>query len=137
MAMGIKKIIAMKKDINTRPDIELLMNTFYSRLLADENINYIFTEVAKIDMQTHMPILADFWESILLNKNIYYNSTMKIHMDLNEKAPLTKIHFDTWLKHFNNTVDELFQGDIALLAKQRATSIATVMQIKIVQNKKP
>ena len=126
-----------KKDITTREDIELLMNTFYSRLLADESINYIFTDVARINMQTHMPILADFWESILLNKNVYQNNTMKIHMDLNEKAPLTKTHFDTWLNHFNTTVDELFEGNIALLAKQRARSVATIMQIKIAQNKKP
>ena len=127
----------VKKDIDTREDIELLMITFYNRLLADENINYIFTDVAKINMKTHIPIIADFWESILLNKNVYYNNTMKIHMDLNEKAPLIKTHFDTWLKHFNNTVDELFEGNIAILAKQRGKSIATVMQIKIMQNKKP
>lgn len=127
----------VKRDIDTREDIELLMITFYNRLLADENINYIFTDVAKINMKTHIPIIADFWESILLNKNVYYNNTMKIHMDLNEKAPLIKTHFDTWLKHFNNTVDELFEGNIAILAKQRSKSIATVMQIKIMQNKKP
>ena len=127
----------IKTDITTREDIELLMNTFYNRLLADENINYIFTDVAKIDMKTHIPIIVDFWESVLLHKNIYHNNTMKIHMDLNEKVPLTKIHFDTWLKHFTNTVDEFFEGNIALLAKQRAKSVATVMQIKIAQDKKP
>ncbi|MEO5782197.1 MAG: group III truncated hemoglobin [Ginsengibacter sp.] len=126
----------VKTDIATREDIELLMNTFYNRLLNDENINYIFTDVAQIDMKTHIPI-ADFWESVLLNKNVYYNNTMKIHMDLNEKTPLTKIHFEIWLKHFTNTVDELFEGNIALLAKQRAKSVATVMQIKIALNKKP
>ena len=125
------------KDITDRADIELLMNTFYGRLLADENINYIFTDVAKIDMKTHMPILADFWESVLLNKNVYHSNAMKIHMELNDKTPLTKTHFDIWLQHFNTTVDELFEGDVALLAKQRAKSVATLMQIKIVQNKKP
>ncbi|HEY8688439.1 MAG TPA: group III truncated hemoglobin [Chitinophagaceae bacterium] len=125
------------KDITDRTDIELLMNTFYRRLLADENINYIFTDVAKIDMKTHIPVIANFWESVLLNKNVYHNNAMKIHMDLNDKTSLTKMHFDIWLQHFNTTVDELFEGDIALLAKQRAKSVATVMQIKIAQNKKP
>ena len=125
------------KDITDRTDIELLMNTFYGRLLADENINYIFTDVAKIDMKTHIPVIANFWESVLLNKNVYHNNAMKIHMDLNDKTSLTKMHFDIWLQHFNTTVDELFEGDIALLAKQRAKSVATVMQIKIAQNKKP
>jgi hemoglobin len=35
--------------------------------------------------------------------------------------------------YFNNTVDELFEGEKAFIAKERAQSIATVMQIKLVQ----
>ena len=126
-----------KRDIETRKDIELLMHIFYERLLADESISYIFTDVAKLDIKTHIPVIADFWESVLLNKNVYHNNAMKIHMDLNDKTPLSKEHFTVWLTHFNSTVDELFEGDIALLAKQRAKSVATLMEIKIVQNKKP
>ena len=126
----------MKKDIATREDIELLMNTFYERLLADEAISYIFTDVVKVDIKTHIPVIADFWESVLLNKNIYHNNTMKIHLDLNDKSALTKKHFDVWLKYFTTTVDELFEGNIALRAKQRATSVATIMQIKIAQKSK-
>ena len=127
----------MKRDIATREDIELLMNSFYERLLADERISYIFTDVAKLDIKTHIPVIADFWESVLLNKNVYHNNAMKIHMDLNEKTPLTKEHFNVWLIHFTETVDELFEGSVALLAKQRARSVATLMEIKIAQNKKP
>lgn len=126
----------MRKDITTREDIELLMNNFYEKLLSDEAIGYIFTAVAKLDIKTHIPVIADFWESILLNKNVYHNNTMKIHLDLNDKTPLLRSHFDVWLKHFTATVDELFEGSIALLAKQRATSVATVMQIKIAQQNK-
>jgi hemoglobin len=61
---------------------------------------------------------------------------MKIHLDLNNKTPLTKDHFDTWLKHFTTVVDELFEGSVAILAKQRARSVATLMQIKITQENK-
>ena len=50
----------MKKDIASREDIELLMNTFYSRLLSDERINYIFTDVAKIDIEKHLPVIVGF-----------------------------------------------------------------------------
>ena len=126
----------MKNDITTREDIELLMNNFYEKLLSDEAISYIFTDVAKLDIKTHIPVIADFWESVLLNKNVYHNNTMKIHLDLNDKTPLLSSHFDVWLKHFTATVDELFEGNIALLAKQRATSVATVMKIKIAQKSK-
>lgn len=123
----------MKQDINNRVAIDLLVKNFYEKLLSDNSISYIFTEVAKIKIEEHLPVIADFWESILLNKNVYRNNTMKIHLDLNKKIALEKSHFDTWLKYFTKTVDELFEGDTAMLAKQRAASIATVMQIKMIE----
>jgi hemoglobin len=46
---------------------------------------------------------------------------------------LKKQHFETWLRYFKETVDEYFEGEIAFIAKERATSIATVMKIKISQ----
>jgi len=121
------------KDITTREDIELLMKIFYKKLLDDNSISYVFTEVARINIETHIPVITDFWESILLHKNVYHNNTMKIHMDLNVKSPLSSQLFNIWLSHFNNTLDELFNGKVAELARQRALSIATVMQIKIAQ----
>ena len=121
----------MKKDIDNREDIDLLMNVFYGKLLKDDSINYIFTDVIKINIKTHIPVIADFWESLLFNRNIYHNNPMKIHLDIQNKTPLLKHHFDTWLGYFNSTVDQLFEGSVALKAKERALSIATVMQIKI------
>ena len=55
----------MKVDITNRPDIDRLMNAFYSRALTDETIGYIFTDVAKLDLEHHLPIIGDFWESLL------------------------------------------------------------------------
>ena len=54
-------------------------------------------------------------------------------MALHQKSPLQKNHFETWLNYFNETTDDLFEGEIAFLAKERAKSIATVMQIKTIQ----
>ncbi len=123
----------MKKDITDRQDIDLLMHVFYKRLLANNTISYIFTDVVKLNMETHLPIIADFWESILLYKNVYHNNPIKIHLDMNRKTPLLQHHFDTWVSNFNESIDELFEGPVATLAKERALSIATVMQIKIAQ----
>ena len=55
------------------------------------------------------------------------------HLVLHQQSPLTKQHFVTWLRYFKESVDELFEGEKAFQAKERATSIATVMQIKISQ----
>ena len=57
---------------------------------------------------------------------------MAQHQQLHQKSARSKAHFDHWLALFTGTVDQLFEGERAELTKQRATSIATVMQIKII-----
>ena len=123
----------MKKDIANRDDILELLTQFYSKLLADQSISYLFTDVAKIDLHHHLDTLVNFWDSVLFQTDTYRKNAMQPHLILHQKSPLQKHHFETWLKYFNETVDELFEGDKAFLAKERALSIATVMQIKISQ----
>ena len=119
------------KDIETRADLEVLLREFYKRLLADDSINYIFTDVAKMDLEEHLPIITSFWELSLFHTGDYRNNPMKIHMDLNNKEKLTEEHFNTWLSHFYSTVDSLFSGANAEKIKTRALSIATIMKIKL------
>lgn len=123
----------MKQDISNRTDIDELLRAFYDRLLADHSINYIFNDVMKVDMKAHLPVIGDFWETILLDANTYRKNVMRLHLDMNNQTPLLKHHFATWLHHFNSTVDEMFEGPIAFRAKERALSIATMMQVKIAQ----
>lgn len=122
------------KDIENREDIELLVDSFYKKVVHDEVIGFIFNELANIDWEKHMPIMYNFWETTLFHKAIYKGNPMKVHVDLNKKVVLKKEHFDQWLSMFNATVNELFVGEKAELAKTRALSIATVMQIKIHQD---
>jgi hemoglobin len=123
----------MKKDIESRDDLMQLMRSFYTKLLADESISYLFTDVAKIDLEHHLPVLVDFWDSVIFGSDTYHKNAMQPHLVLHGKSPLTKGHFATWLGYFKQSVDELFEGDNAFLIKQRADSVATVMQIKINQ----
>lgn len=118
-------------DICTRADIELLVDQFYKKVINDEVIGFFFTQVVKLDWDHHIPTMYDFWESNLLGNPTYKGNPMAIHKHLNEKHNLSKVHFDRWLELFHDTVDELFTGEKAELAKSRATSIATLIQIKI------
>src|SRR5688572_740204 len=118
-------------DIKTRTDLEVFTRAFYNRLLADDSISYIFTDVAKIDLEEHLPTITDFWELSLFHTGNYRNNTMQVHMQLNEKEQLTSQHFDVWLAHFYATVDDLFAGLNAEKIKTRALSIATIMKIKV------
>jgi hemoglobin len=125
----------MKRDIETRDDLMLLMKKFYEKLLADHSISYFFTDVAKIDILHHLPVLVDFWDMVLFQSDTYRKNAMQLHMQLHQQSPFTNHHFSTWLTYFTQTVDELFEGEKAFMAKERATSIATVMQVKIAQTK--
>ncbi|NOT91183.1 MAG: group III truncated hemoglobin [Ferruginibacter sp.] len=121
----------MKKDITSRADIEKLIIDFYEKVKLDKTIGFIFTEVVPINWAHHIPVIVDFWESILLDNPVYKKNAMEVHYDLNKKVPLQKEHFDSWLHLFISTVDELFEGKIAALAKTRAKSIGHLMLFKM------
>lgn len=101
----------MKHDIQTRDDLFLLVKTFYEKLFADELLQTIFIDVAKIKLEEHLPILVDFWDSILLDGDSYRRNQMEKHTELNKKFRLEKQHFDQWIFLWNQTIDELFIGE--------------------------
>lgn len=126
----------MKADINSRADIEKMVLQFYEKVKADETIGFIFTEVVHMNWEKHIPLIVDFWETILLDNPVYTKNAMEVHYDLNKKIPLQKEHFTSWVYLFTSTVDDLFEGKIAALAKTRARSIAAVMLFKMENSKK-
>lgn len=111
------------KDIETKTDIELMMNSFYQRLLQLEDMKEVF---ANIDIQKHLPHIVHFWSFVLLDEPGYKTNVFEKHINLPIKAP----QFDTWLKIFTGTVDDLFAGEKADLAKQRATVLAFTFKSK-------
>jgi hemoglobin len=123
------------QDIQTQDDLYLLVSEFYKKLLTDESINYIFTDVVKIHLEEHLPILVTFWSQAILGTGGYTKNLTQIHLDVNVKEHLTPELFKIWLHHFYTSVDEHFKGDNSEKIKTQALSIATVMQIKIAQQK--
>lgn len=120
-----------KRDISNRKDIEDLLIQFYGAVKKDPTIGIIFTEVVKMDWEHHIPLIADFWETILLDNPVYKQNAMEAHYRLHEKYPLRKEHFDAWLQLFFKTVDEKFSGPVSDLAKKRAEGIADLMLLKM------
>jgi len=116
----------MKHDIENRADIDLLMREFYSEAMADDLIGYIFTDIAKLDLDVHLPIIGDFWESMLFQTGVYAKhkrNPLQVHAELDERSPLEFEHFERWLEIFRRKVDENFEGENALYIKERANAI--------------
>lgn len=118
------------KDITSREDIELLIGRFYERMMDDPIIGFFFTYYAKIDLKSHLPVISDFWETVLFQKPVYEGGAqaMNVHLDLNKKVRFKNQHFTRWLFLFHRTLDELFEGPTALKAKERSASIAELMK---------
>lgn len=117
-------------DINDRADIDRLMDTFYARAMDDQVLGYIFKDVARLDLKHHLPIIGDFWETMLFRNGDYQRhqrNPIAVHEELDAKTPLLPKHFDRWLEIFGKSVDDLFHGERAELVKSRAAQIAQRM----------
>ncbi|MEO5581261.1 MAG: group III truncated hemoglobin [Saprospiraceae bacterium] len=120
-----------KKDIQSRTDIIFLIDQFYDKIKQNHLLRPVFVDIAQINFDHHMPILYDFWCTLLIGEMSYTRNAMDAHLQLNQKIPLTKPYFDEWLKLFSETVHEYFDGDKATEAITRAKSIAGLMLFKI------
>lgn len=119
------------KDLENRNDIADVVNRFYEKVKTDDLISFFFTDVVPVDWEKHLPVMYDFWEQVVFGTGPYNGNPVKIHTDLSRKSPISHLHFNRWTELFISTVDDLFEGENAERMKQRAISIATVMQIKI------
>lgn len=124
----------MKKDLANRADIENLVNTFYDKVKGDDILGPIFNVQIPVNWQVHLPVMYKFWENAIFYTGGYTCNPMTLHAHIHKKIGLEAKQFERWLKLFNETTDELFEGEKAELAKQRALSIAQVMQQKILNS---
>jgi hemoglobin len=108
-----------------------LVRAFYGRALADPIIGFLFTDVAKLDLEEHVPRITNFWDTILLGAHSYGGGAFRPHIELHLKVPLTRGHFDRWLFLWAMTVDELFEGERAELAKSHAVRVATAFESRL------
>lgn len=118
---------SLKKDIKSLQDIKVLVNKFYEKVNKDDLLGWIFNDLSKVDWKTHLPVMYDFWSSILFGTKAYKGQPFDVHLYL----PVDKKHFDRWVKLFEQTVDENFFGPVADEAKLRANTISEIFQYKI------
>ena len=118
-------------DIETREDCERLVRAFYGRALTDPVIGWLFTDIARLDLDAHVPRIASFWETILLGAHSYGGGAFAPHAALNARARLRAGHFERWLWLWQQTVDKLYEGERAQLAKAHAVRVATAFHERL------
>ena len=117
----------MKNDIKDITDIQLLVNTFYSKIREDQLLKDIFNNKIENRWPEHLQKMYSFWQTVLLEEHTYYGSPFLPHA----KLPVDLVHFEKWLSLFNTTVDNLFEGERAEKAKWQGQRMAELFHSKI------
>lgn len=99
--------------------------------MTDDHIGYLFTDVARLDLEAHLPQIGNFWEQILLQRPVYVGHPIAAHVPLHRAATMQASHFQRWFEIWAAAVDELFEGPTATTAKRRAAVIAETMQYRL------
>ncbi|WP_207207086.1 group III truncated hemoglobin [Agromyces binzhouensis] len=119
------------RELRDRDDVARLVREFYRRAFADPLIGPIFTEVARMDLEHHLPIMCDFWETVVFQAGTYRRNALALHEAVNRRAPLGAEEFSRWLDLWTATVDDLFEGEAAERAKVQARRIASSMRRRL------
>jgi hemoglobin len=126
----------LKTDIKGRLDIVILVDTFYRKVLKDRVLSNIFKELSASNFTYHLPVMYDFWENIILRTGSYEGNPMHLHRNINHLTPLNEGHFKRWDKLFLRTIDELYEGPKATIAKKQGLSISLILREKLLGNQK-
>lgn len=118
-------------DLDSPEHIRAFIEAFYRRLLADPVLGPIFTQVAEIDLERHLPLICAYWEKLLLGGRDYRRHTMDIHRELHARRPLQQRDFERWLHLFETTLDAGFGGPRTEQARRTARQIAANMAVAL------
>lgn len=122
------------KPIENRNDIQLLVNTFYTKIREDALLGPIFNSHLNQDQwKEHLIKLTDFWETNLFGIPKFKGSPTQKHImvDKNLKHTIDQNHFGQWINLWFETIDELFDGEYAEKAKNAARKMATGQYVAI------
>ncbi len=126
----------MKKEIENRDDVFLLVHTFYAKIRDDALLGPIFNKHIK-DWPQHESRLTDFWETNLFFVNKFKGNPMLKHrmVDAASNHAINEMHFGVWLNHWFQTLDSLFVGEKANIAKNRARNMGTFFHMNMFEAK--
>lgn len=117
----------MMKDIISTKDIKLMIDAFYLKVHENKELSSILKKLAKKKWNFKKDILYVFWEKLLFGEGGYEGDPFKnnIPILIDEKD------FEKFVSIFNETIDELFEGDYTESAKARILAISNLFQGKL------
>ena len=110
----------------TRENIEIMVLTFYGKVLKDDTVGSFFIAKLGNDINNdywkpHILLLVNFWSSIALGDESYHGNPLAPHFSIGE---LNNGVFQQWLKLFFETIDSIYEPEAGVIFKERSKIIA-------------
>jgi hemoglobin len=118
-------------DLADRADVEELLRRFYGRVFDDDTLAEPFADLRLKGLDSHLPVMCDFWETVLFRAGLYHGNALLVHRQLDDRHPLCATHFARWLTLWSATLDEMYRGPVAEHAKVQAGRIAKSMHRRL------
>jgi hemoglobin len=123
-----------QRDLASRADVAVLLQRFYGQVLDDDLLAQPFTEIRLDGLDSHLPVMCHFWETVLFRAGLYQGSAVRAHQPVHDRHVLAARHFLRWLALWNTTIDQMYRGPIAERAKIQAVRIARAMHRRLTGN---
>lgn len=123
-------------DLDTPANIDRMVDRFYDKVLSDPLLAPVFLDVARIDLDEHLPLIASFWKKLLLGDPTYHRNMIAKHRAVDDKEPLTGAHHERWLALFHANLDEHFDGPQTDRARLIAARIIDNLYEQLSQRKR-
>jgi hemoglobin len=123
-----------RADLANRADVDALLRRFYGEVLVDDILAKPFMGIRMNGLESHLPVMCDFWETVLFRSGLYHGSAVRAHQPVHDRHALRARHFLRWLTLWNSTVDEMYRGPIAEHTKIQAARIARAMHRRLTGN---
>ncbi len=107
-------------------NIEMLVRTFYPKVIEDKIIGAFFIEKLGSDIrgdawEEHLVLLTQFWRYVALYDDTYRGNPLQPHFEI---KGLHKKAFVRWLDLFYETVDSIYDENAGRLFKEKSQEIA-------------
>lgn len=113
----------------TKEHIKKLVTHFYKKVQEDELLSPIFNDIAKVDWTHHIPLICQFWNSIMIKTQEYQGNVYIKHVFLGKKTKIQDIHFSRWLLLFQQDAKKHLPESAAHEIGQRASLIARSLKL--------
>jgi hemoglobin len=115
-----------KTDIASSQDIQVLVDAFYLKVMAQPYLLSIFEKLSARDWKQHLFQMNKFWNEILLKSQAYKGHPLILHAFL----PAQQAQVKEWIHLFGEAVEEHFNGPTANSAKTFAENMVRIFAYK-------